>query len=80
MEKCKIIVFIFNETLPEDSSTIFLSRHKSGKPADFLFPEIVDRADESHFGRAEMRRHDLPAVVKFLQVHRGVSQHPYGTR
>jgi hypothetical protein len=25
--------FIFKQTLPEDSSTIFLSRHKSGKPA-----------------------------------------------
>jgi hypothetical protein len=50
----KFMVFIFKETLPDDSSTIFVSRHKSGKTADFLVPEIVGRADESHFGRTEM--------------------------
>src|SRR5260370_36718541 len=33
------------------------------------------RREESHFGGTGVRGHDLPAVVKLLEVHRGVSDH-----
>src|ERR1700686_4697474 len=37
--------------------------------------EIYRKARDSHFGGTGVRGHDLPAVVKPLEVHRGVSHH-----
>ena len=37
--------------------------------------KIYRKARESHHVGTGMRGHDLPAVVKLLEVHRGVSDH-----
>jgi hypothetical protein len=46
------------------------------RPPVFLFVFAQrfpgNREDELHFSRTGMRGHDLPAVIKFLEIHRGV--------